>query len=279
MYKISNDAMLKFFQANMNEAKFLYTCTDIAKAGDANHIVRKIEFYTAEENKPDLEYVEFSENIDNELRIYIASDSFIEAVCKKILEIYDLYENVSVSTPNADLVANNVILKYFDISDISIARNGDGSIYALLSNEKLPHLIIPDKVEISPASLEQMEQLKNLNDDEWQGLPRSLNRWWDYYTGDSTLLFLLHYDNVLAGYLDANCRYKNFYDIAYIFVQDKFRGKDFGVLLTTYFAHHCLNNGFIPHYGTSASKYSANVAIKSGFEESERRHSFTISIK
>ena len=278
MYKICNDEMLKFFQAN-SESRFLYTCIDIAKAGEENHIVKKIEFYTSEKNKLEFGYVEFNENIDNELTVYINTtfDDLIEMTCKKILETYDLYETVGISTSNIDLAKNDIILKYFNVTDIAISEHG---VYALLSNEKLLPLNIPNNVEISLASFEQIEAIKNLDNDKWHRLPSFLQSpYIQQHIQKSELLFLLEYNNDLAGYLQANCRYKNFYDVAYVFVHEDFRGKGFGHLLTMYFAHYCLDNGLIPHYGYAESKYSADIAVKSGFEESERRHFFTISAK
>ncbi|MCL2773705.1 MAG: GNAT family N-acetyltransferase [Oscillospiraceae bacterium] len=277
MYKINNDVMLKFFQTN-NETKFFYTCCDIANAGKERYGIKSVEFYTQKENTPGFEYVEFIENLFKMLFVYIntTSDNLIESACKKATEIFDLYDTVQISMPNIDLMKNDIILKYFNISDINKSEHG---IYALLSNNKLPKLNIPDNVEISIASSEQIEKIKsldNFDNEEWDYLPRQLPY---IQSHQSELLILLHNNNVLAGYLHANTLYKNFYDIANLFVHKDFRGNGFGILLTVYYAHYCLNNGFIPHYGSATSKYSENVAIKSGFEEMSRSHYFKITKK
>jgi len=85
----------------------------------------------------------------------------------------------------------------------------------------------PDKVEISIASSEQIEQIKNFDNDEWQFLPKRL-----YNMRQSDLLILLHKNNIFAGYLEAVCHYKNYYNIRNIFVHEIFRGNGFGSLLT-----------------------------------------------
>jgi hypothetical protein len=271
MYKIDNDEMLKFFQAN-NEIRFFYTCCDIVNAGKEKYGIKRIEFYTSEENKPDFEYIEFIENLFSELIIYIktTSASLIEAACKKIKEVYNLYNTIRVGTPHIDLMKNDIISNYFNVSD----NTSEYSVHALLSDKNLPILKMLDNIEITLASSEQIEPLKNLNNDEWDRLPQSLR-----HMEQSELLFLLYDNKIFAVYLQANTLYKNFYDIANVFVHQNFRGNGYGILLTVYYANYCLNNGFIPHYGSAISKYSENVALKSGFEETSRSHYFTIKIK
>jgi GNAT superfamily N-acetyltransferase len=272
MYKIDKDKMLDFFQSN-NEVKFFYTCCDIVNAGKERYGIKKVEFYTPKENKPDFEYIEFIDNIFNMLFVSIntTSNNLIELACKKIIEIYNLYDTVQIGVIDINLIENDIILKYFNISEINKSEYG---VYALLSNDKLSPLNIPDKAEISIASLEEIENIKNLDNEKWDALPRMLN-----HKQESELLILLYDDNILAGYLHANCLYKNFYDIANVFVHENYRGNGYGILLTVYYAKHCLNNGFIPHYGSAISKYSENVALKSGFDEVSRTHYFTITIK
>jgi hypothetical protein len=264
MYRIDNGEMLKFFQSN-EEIRFFSACCNIVYADE-----NKVEFYAAEENKPDFEYVQFYED-STVLKVYMNTKSrnLIEMACNKITEIYSFYGAVEVCLPDIDLAKINIIRKYFNISDICDCGWGD---YALLSNEKLPLLHIPDKVEISPASLEQTEKIKNSDNDEWEMLPKRLHN-----IRCSDLLILLHKENILAGYLDAVKPYKNYYNIRNIFVHEDFRGNNFGSLLTIYYANHCIDNEFIPHYGAAMSKYSENVALKSGFEETMHYHFFTIT--
>lgn len=274
MYKISNDEMLKFFQAN-DEIRFYYTCNDIVNAGKKNYGIKSVEFFTAEYNKPDFEYIEFIVNGFSDLFIYIKTtdDHLIDTACKKILEIYNLYNEVKIGTPYIELMKSDTILKYFDVPN---TYKAEYAVYALLSEQKLPELITPDNVEISLASSEQIEQIKILNNEEWDYLPRQSPY---IQRHQSELLILLYNNNILAAYLHANNLYKNFYDIADVFVHENFRGNGFGTLLTVFYAHHCLNNGFIPHYGSATSKYSENVATKSGFEEVSRSHYFKITKK
>ncbi|MCL2517518.1 MAG: GNAT family N-acetyltransferase, partial [Oscillospiraceae bacterium] len=165
-----------------------------------------------------------------------------------------------------DLQIIDIIRKYFSISDIC---DCDWGIYALLANEKLPPLNIPDNVKIAIASSEQKERIKSFDNDEWEFLPKRLNNF-----RQSDLLILVYANNILAGYLDVVRHYKNYYNIRNIFVHENFRGNNFGSLMTIYYANYCINNGFIPHYGAAMSKYSENVAIKSGFEETTHYHFF-----
>jgi len=136
MYKIDKDKMLDFFQSN-NEVKFFYTCCDIVNAGKERYGIKKVEFYTPKENNPDFEYVEFIDNIFNMLFVSIntTSNNLIELACKKIIEIYNLYDTVQIGITDINLIENDIILKYFNISEINKSEYG---VYALLSNDKLP---------------------------------------------------------------------------------------------------------------------------------------------
>lgn len=272
MYKISNAEMLNFFQAN-NEIKFFYTCNDIVNAGKKDYGIKSVEFYTLEENKPDLEYIEFIVNVFNDLIVYIktTNDYLIEETCKKITEIYRSYNEIRIGTPYIELMKNDIILKYFDISNDYKAEYG---VYALLSEQKLPELIIPDNIEITFALTDDEQKIINLDNNEWECLPDRFK-----YKENADFILLLYSHNQLAGYLQAAMLYKNIYDIGNVFVHESFRGNGFGSLLTIYYANYCLNNGFIPHYGSAKSKYSENVAVKSGFEEISRSYYFKIATK
>lgn len=166
---------------------------------------------------------------------------------------------------------NDTILKYFNIN-IKDTYETEYGVFALLSEQKLPELIISDDVSIVIASSEDEQKIKKFDNKEWGYLPAQLA-----HKKDSDLIFLLYYHNQPAGYLHANINYKNIYDISNVFVHQNFRGNRFGSLLTIYYAHYCLDNGFIPHYGSAISKYSENVAIQSGFEETSRSKNFKIS--
>ena len=272
MDKIENDKMLELFQSD-NEVKYFYTCCDIANAGKKNYGIKSVEFYTSEKDKPQLEYIEFIVNAFNDLIIYIKTknDCLIETAIKKILEIDNSYNEIRIGTPYIELMQNSVILKYFNIEETYIAEY---AVFALLSEQKLPEIILSDDFSIILASSDDEQKLKNLDNNEWDYLPQNLK-----HKEDSDIIFLLYYHNQFAGYLHANNSYKNIYDIANVFVHQDFRGNNFGSILTIYYAHYCLNNGFIPHYGSAKSKYSENVAIKSGFEETSRSNYFKVSIK
>jgi len=123
--------------------------------------------------KPDFEYIELYEH-STVLKAHVNTTavSLIQMACQKILEIRNRYEGVEVCLPNVDLAVIDIIRGYFDISDFCDCEWGD---YALLSNERLRPLNIPDKVELSLASLKQIEETKSLDNGEWEFLPGRLD--------------------------------------------------------------------------------------------------------
>jgi len=76
--------------------------------------IKKAEFFILEKDKPSFEYIEFIDNLFDELVVYINTDSdnLIESTCEKILGIYNLYKIIRISTPNINLIKNDIILKY-----------------------------------------------------------------------------------------------------------------------------------------------------------------------
>jgi GNAT superfamily N-acetyltransferase len=273
MYKIDNTQMLEFFQAD-NEIKHYEDCLNIVNAGKERHGIKSVEYYTSEKNTPKLEYVEFTADIFGGLSVKTNTTDakLLEATSKKIIEIYEAYSRIAIETPSSmDLSVNGTILEYFDLSNIFVSKI---VVYGLLAADKVPSLEIPEGVDIRVATADEIQMIKGLDNREWCGMPMMLNR---VYNQETDLLFLLYFGNQLAGALCANSRYRNIYSIMMGFVHERYRGRNLGTLLTMYFAHHCLNNGLYPHYGTAASTYSENVAINSGFEETSRSHGFDIT--
>ena len=249
--------MLKFFQSN-EEVKHLNSCCNILYEAETH-----VRFYMADDNG----FIELIED-SGVLKVYINTDC-IEAACEKIREVHHLYDIVEICLPSADLRKIEVIRKYFNISyDYSCHWNN----YALLSKDKLPPVNTNVNAEITVADSDQIEQIKEMNDTEWEFLPERMRK-----KRQSDLLFLVYQNNTLSGYLDAVRHYKNYYNIRNIFVHEDFRGNNFGSFLTIYYADYCLKNGYIPHYGAAVTEYSEAVAIKSGFEISKSDYFYTIS--
>jgi hypothetical protein len=255
MYEVNNDKMLEYFQAN-EEVKHLNSCCNILYADETN-----VQFYMMEDNN----FIEMYED-SGILKVNINTD-IIEPVCEKIREVYHLYDGVEICLPSVDLEKIAAIRKYFNISDTFDCHWND---YALLSKEKLPPVNIDNKIIV--AKSEELTQIKNLDNDEWEFLPDRVGKF-----RQTTLLFLLYENNVLAGYLEAVRHYKNYYNIRNVFVHENYRGNNFGSRLAVYYAVYCLRNNFIPHYGSAMTEYSEAVAIKSGFEIIKSNYFFSIS--
>lgn len=273
MYKTDNMKMLEFFRAD-GEIKHYYACLNIVNAGKEGHGIKSVEYYTREKDTPKPEYVEFTAYVFGELSVKINTDDpkMIEAACKKIIEIYNEYDSVSIETPtHMDLSDNGTILEHFELGKI---YESESRVYGLLSPDKVPPLEIPQGVDIHAASPDEIQMIKGMDVRQWCGIPMMLSK---VYNHETDLLFLLYFENQLAGILCANNKYKSFYEIIIVFVHENFRGKKLGTLLTTYFALHCLDNGLYPHYGAASSKYSEKVAASCGFEETSRTHGFVIT--
>lgn len=131
---------------------------------------------------------------------------------------------------------------------------------------------IPENITIQLEN--DFSKYSDYDDENWDGLESLIK-----YKSETDKLFVIKENNVFCGYLMANNSYKNIYDVANVFVNEKYRGKNYGSYLTSTFTKHCYENNLIPHYGTAISKYSEAVAKKCGFKESYRQHYADVKFK
>ncbi|HZK21991.1 MAG TPA: GNAT family N-acetyltransferase [Oscillospiraceae bacterium] len=261
MKKVENLKALNFFEKDMS--KNLYICDNLVNAGKSGYAVKTIHFYTSS-GQPSYEYISFSENVFNELIVEINTDNadLISLASKKIKNDFQNYSAVKIGNSDTKFFDTDLFKNYFTLNKLHISEYG---VFANYSCDDIPKLELPDNIKI-----EVIKNLKNTKHIRYStraldGLKSIIK-----HSKEDDLLFIVLYNNAVAGYLAAGNSYKNVYDIINVFISPKQRGKSLGTFLTIYFSNYCYNNGFIPFYGTAVSKYSKQVAIKSGYTETSR---------
>ena len=272
MIKVDNASFLKFLE-NESIIRNYYTCDNIVNAGKPGYGVKSISVYTAD-GKPSDSYVSFSENLFDELIAEFKTDdpALIDEALREAKKTANKYKAVRLGSRETSFFGSAVFKKYFRVKKMYADKYG---VFARLSENDLPAVSVPDNIRISLVPKEDKSQYAAYDDEAWDGLPSMIR-----YGNDTDKLYILKENGEVCGYLLANSSsYKNVYDIANLFVSEKYRGQNYGQLLTVTFVNDCYQNGLIPHYGNAASAYSAAVALKSGFTEMYRQHFADVKAK
>lgn len=263
MLKCGNKEILAFFEKD--HLRNFYNCDNIVNAGKKGYAIKNIHFYTAD-GKPSDDYISFCENVFDELvvTIHTNNEQLINQALKEAAKIFNNYSVVRLGTADQNFFESKIFKAKFSVSKVYFAEYG---VFACLSPRNLPKISFPKNVCIKIFSDLKKTEYLNYSDEEWDGLGSQIK-----YSNSNDKLFLITHNGVLSGYLLANNSYKNVYDISNVFVKEEFRGNNFGVFLTVFYANYCYDNQLLPHYGTAVSKYSEQVALKSGFSEISRTH-------
>ena len=196
---------------------------------------------------PDITGVEYFQNTKfttYKSNVLIVDITTIDVeLIEKIWCDYELYTEVQIAVSDISLAEHPFITEKFIVKD---TLNEDYGIYALLDKSKLINIPLPEGAEIN------------------------------YSYEENKLKAVLTENNEVVGYIDFVNKYKNYFEIDWLFVKPEHRGKRYGTFLTASFSQYCIDNGFIPHYGTAISIYSENVALNCGFERVYWTKSFII---
>lgn len=266
MIKVDNKRFLRYFEKDTDTLlKNFYSCDNILNAGNKGHGVKSIRFYSNDGN-PSGSFVSFCENIWNEIIINIVTND-VPLITDAFLEIKNTaknYSSIIIGAKSSDLFNSGLFKSFFTNTRKSKDEYG---VYACFSKDNIPVISYPAHINIKIITHLKKPEFSEYDDKQWDGLSSQIK-----FGKDNDLLFVLYDANTPCGYLLANSNYKNIYDVSNIFVCKSHRGNNYGMYLTVCFANYCYNNELLPHYGTAVSKYSERVALKSGFEETNRTH-------
>lgn len=262
MIKIDNARMLTLFAAT-DENRYFYDCHDITMAGKDGYKIKKIAYYVKNENDPLSDYACFKTYYDDSVTVSVRSqdESFVGKIADHLCTCPA--KEIDLSSPYPEIYGFPCIADRFTFSS-----SEDGApIYALCDADALAPFAPSDKVTVC---LSTQHDQKNVTDNPTllDALEEDL-RTPDLFDAcpcfSDTRFYLLKDGERIIGFLRAECGYRNYYDVGWVYVAPSYRGNGYGKLLTLFFAHDCLQNGLYPHYGYAISKESAAVARRCGF--------------
>lgn len=254
MIEISNEKMLSAY-AESDELKYLYDIINICKANPENNIT-EIKYYVKDINDPLADYAYIKKYWDGSviIGIYTLDEQMIEQISEIALGIDS--ENIELITPHPELFDNPSFSNKLEITE---CEDHFSPIFVLKDKECLPALSIPDNTEIFEWNGENKEAAaKSLS--ELGDCVSYLNELFK-----DTKRYLMKSDGKIVGYLRAECAYKNYYEIGWLYIEPAYRSRGFGADIVLYYALDCLKNGKIPSYGYAINNESVRVAEKCGF--------------
>jgi len=268
MKKADNNSFLEFLEKDI--IKNFYLCDNIVNSGKDGYAIKSVEIYTTD-GTPSDDYVVLTENIFDELIIEVktSTEILISDIFSHIKKVAKKYKKLRIGANDTDFFSSAIFKKYFKLQKTYYA---DFGVFAHFSKNDLIEFDIPQNVSIQTET--DFSKYSDCDDENWDGLESLIK-----YKSETDKLFVIKENDEFCGYLMANNSYKNIYDIANVFVSEKYRGKNYGAYLTSCFAKYCYENNLVPHYGTAISEYSEAVAKKCGFKESYRQHYADVKFK
>ena len=268
MKKVDNKIFLEFLEKDI--IKNFYLCDNIVNSGKDGYAIKSVEIYTTD-GTPSDDYVVLTENIFNELIIEVKTndEALISAIFSHIKKIAKTYKKLRIGANSLEFFESTIFKKYFKLQKTYYA---DFGVFAHFSSADMVEFDIPQNIIVPLEN--DFSKYSDYDDENWDGLESLIK-----YKNETDKFFVIKENDEFCGYLMANNSYKNIYDIANVFVSEKYRGKNYGSYLTSTFTKHCYENNLIPHYGTAISEYSEAVAKKCGFKESYRQHYADVKLK
>ncbi len=262
MILTDNRSMLDLFATDDETAHF-YDCHDIEMAGKAGYKIKKVEYYA--ENAGDIlsSYVTLKTYADDSVTAFIHSKSpvFLEDVASLLLDYPTAEVDIASLTVNLREAPPFAKRFYFSPSD-----RGE-PIYAIYSKAQLTKADLSEDVKIIASSPEfdskiTAEMLSYMEGYITESVFSNRNA-----AFSDTVIYYMLKSNSIIGYLRAERGYKNYYDIGWVEIANKFRGHGYGKQLVVYFSERCFEAGNIPHYGFAVSHESVMLARSCGYTE------------
>lgn len=264
--RIENKKILALLDAK-DRIRYYHWCADLSLAGE-DYKVSEILFFVKDENDPLSDFIQVKKYDDRFLLIGVyTEDQTLVSECMEYTDgIKNDYEEIELRTPFSSVLEHENIRKRFSLETPSSPAN---PVYYIHSSAELAQLPPNASVSVSLLTEADKEEIardvaQGKLDAESMGVEESVFQAWTCFK--DVKWYLLRVDGEIAGYLRAECGYENIYDIGWLYVEPRFRGKGYAASLVMYFSHDMFAHGAVPHYGYAISESSARVAEKCGYK-------------
>ncbi len=258
---IDSQRMLSFFDS-ADRIRHYNVCVDISLAGE-DYTVNEIVFFAKNDNDPLSDYIQVKKFDDGFLLIGIyTQDAPLILECMEYIDtIKSEFTDIELRTPFDSVLKEKSVTARFTFEEPQYPSN---PVYYIRYYDSLPNLI-HDNITVTL-----------LNDEDKTEITHALNMgildpesWGDFRPCTSfkdVKWYIMRVKGEIAGYLRAECGYKNIYDIGWLYIEQKYRCKGYATELVLHFSKDMFEQDAIPHYGYAISKESSRVAEKCGYQ-------------
>ena len=262
MIKIDNARMQALF-AQKDENVYFYDCHDIAMAGRDGYKIKDVVYYAQHASDPLASYACQKTYYDDSVVLYLYSRDrgFAEEIARHLYE--HPAREIDICSPSWNVCELVCIQTRFEVN----SSETGAPVYALCDKNALLPFSPHTDASFRPASERDRARvtLYPMLLDELEEELRTADLFDACPCFDGTRFYLLEDGGRIIGFLRAECGYRNYYDVGWVYVAPAHRNKGYGRQLVSFFAHDCLANGLYPHYGYAVSDESASVAKACGF--------------
>ena len=262
MISIDNARMRSLF-AQADENRYFYDCHDITMAGRDGYKIKDIVYYAQDDSDPLASYACQKTYFDGSVVLYLYSRDRAFAHDVAVHLHNHPAREIDLCSPTWDVREIESVAELFEIE----STEQGSPVFALCNRDALAPFVPRESVTCTKAGV--YDRLRVQADPTLlQALEEELRSVTLFDTCpcfDDTRFYIMECDGRIIGFLRAECGYRNYYDVGWVYVAPAYRNKGYGKHLTLFFAHDCLANGLYPHYGYAVSPESVAVAQACGF--------------
>lgn len=239
--------------AGADERRFYRICLNASLAGE-DYKIRSVCFFAKDRINPAKDFICVDEYTDS-FAVVTVETKDPKLIAEAIGFLYELpLAEYELRTNFSEVLTMRCVTDRFESGEEIVPAPE----YSISSVSELVETPESEDVEISLLTDELRERFSD-----------ELTAQRETYTGcfRDVRRYLLTRGGSLIGYLRAECGYKNYYDVGWVFVPPEMRGHGYAPMLVSYFASDCVNNGFFPNYGFAVTPESERVAVKCGFSK------------
>lgn len=260
---ISNKDMMDKMDAADRE-RYFPNLVDMTLAGD-DYKVTEVVFFAKDVDSALNDYIQVKKYDDSFLliRINTTCTELLTECMEMVDQLAPHYNEIEVRTPFEDILRSEMICGRYDLAEPAGPAN---PVYYVNSSDELTHFSHGDNIVVRLLSEEDKEHIAKAEEDGRleTGFLEGVLMKWSCFTDVKPYVILV--DGEVVGYLRGECGYKNIYDIGWIHVEPKYRGKGYAPILVEEFSRDMFRQGLVPHYGYAVSAESVSVAKKCGYK-------------
>lgn len=261
--RIDNQTMIAALD-QADRVRHYNLCTDLSLASD-DYKVNEIVCFVCDASEPLTDFIQIKHYDVGFLLIllYTENQKLIAECMDYVDTVKDSFGEIELRTPYSAVLALPIIQNRYTFADPEYPAS---PVYYIHAEDQLLSPKNHTDASVSPYRESDKDAIaKAVAAGTLDGESMNADMFVPCTVFSDVKWYILRVGGEIAGYLRAECGYKNIYDIGWLYVEPRFRGHGYACDLVMYFSHDMFAHGRIPHYGYAISAQSARTAQKCGY--------------